>query len=313
MDQNLRKRLEKQHYAIVGNHSGVKLCHWLKQSLIHKRHCYKQDFYGIQSHRCLQMTPAINHCTHSCLFCWRYQGFTENYFQKADDPNLILQESINAQQQLITGFKGDDRCNINKWNEANHPNMVACSLSGEPTLYPHLGDFFEACHRKKMTTFLVTNGTTPEILEKLDPLPKQLYVSLVSPNKDVYKKLCNPFIKDGWNKINQTLELLSSLETRTVIRHTLIKKWNMNEKFITDYASLIKKATPHFIEPKGFVLVGDSRKRLTLSNMPSHEDIQEFSKKLAQQVGYERINEKPKSRVVLLSSNEREAKIIKQD
>ena len=87
MEKSLQRRLEKQQYGIVGNHSAVKLCHCMKQSILHKRHCYKQDFYGIQSHRCLQMTPAINHCNHSCLFCWRYQGFTEHIIEKPDNPN----------------------------------------------------------------------------------------------------------------------------------------------------------------------------------------------------------------------------------
>jgi wyosine [tRNA(Phe)-imidazoG37] synthetase (radical SAM superfamily) len=33
------------------------------------------EFYGIRSHRCLQMTPVVDQCTHNCLFCWRVQGF----------------------------------------------------------------------------------------------------------------------------------------------------------------------------------------------------------------------------------------------
>ena len=77
MRSELKKILEKQHYAIIGNHSGVKLCHWMRQSLIYGRECYKQSFYGIDSHRCLQMTPTVNHCNHMCLFCWRHQEFNE--------------------------------------------------------------------------------------------------------------------------------------------------------------------------------------------------------------------------------------------
>ena len=285
MNENLRRRLEKQHYAIVGQHSGVKLCHWMKQSLLHNRHCYKQDFYGIESHRCLQMTPTINQCNHSCLFCWRYQGFTEQQLASSDDPSIILEEAIEAQRKLITGFKGDHRCNLQKWKEAHHPNMVACSLSGEPTLYPYLGDFLEQCHKKGMTTFLVTNGTTPEILESLDPLPTQLYISIVAPTKEIYKKLCSPTIPDGWTKINKTLELLPSLNTRTVIRHTLVQGWNMSEDYVKLYSNMIHKAQPDFIEPKGYVFVGSSRMRMTLDNMPAHEQIQQFSKQLANKIG----------------------------
>ena len=311
MKIDLRRILEKQHYAIVGEHSGVKLCHWMRQSLLFNRECYKQIFYGIESHRCLQMTPAINQCTHMCLFCWRYQGFTEKEITEIDEPKYILDKSIEAQRRLITGFKGDTRCNQTKWKEANEPNMVACSLSGEPTLYARLGEFFEECHKRNMTTFLVTNGTNPEILKDLDPLPKQLYVSLAAPNKDVYKKICSPLISDGWERLNRTLELLPSLDTRKVIRHTLVHGWNMDEKYIKEYARLVDKASPLFVEPKGYVFVGSSRKRMNLSNMPSHNNVRNFGEKLAETLGYELTMEQPDSRVVLLTSNPKATRIVK--
>ena len=118
MKKEFHKILEKQHYGIVGNHSGVKICHWMRQSLLFNRECYKQTFYGIKSHRCLQMSPSINQCNHMCLFCWRHQGFTESEFNIIDDPEFILDKSIEAQKKLITGFKGDNRCDKNKWKEA---------------------------------------------------------------------------------------------------------------------------------------------------------------------------------------------------
>ena len=311
MQEEFKKILKKQHYAIVGNHSGVKLCHWMRQSLLFNRVCYKQDFYGIESHRCLQMTPSINQCNHMCLFCWRHQGFTEKNFNEIDDPKLILDESIKAQMKLITGFKGDNRCDQMKWKEANNPNMLACSLSGEPTLYPRLGEFFEECHKRKITTFLVTNGTNPEALENLNPLPKQLYVSIVAPNKKIYEKICSPLISNGWDKINQTLELLPSLKTRTVIRHTLVKGWNMDEKLIKEYAKLDSKANPLFIEPKGYVFVGYSRKRMNISNMPSYENVKDFSDKLNEELGYNFLMGKSDSRVVLLSKSLKPARFDK--
>jgi tRNA wybutosine-synthesizing protein 1 len=247
-----------------------------------------------------------------CLFCWRHQGFTEKEFTDVDDPIDILEGSIEAQRRLITGFKGDSRCDQKKWKEANNPNMVACSLSGEPTLYPRLGEFFEECHKRDMTTFLVTNGTNPKALEKMDPLPKQLYVSIVAPNKDVYKKICSPLIPDGWEKIMKTLELLPSLDTRIVIRHTLVQGWNMEDKYIKDYSKLDKIASPMFIEPKGYVFVGYSRKRMNLSNMPSHDNIRDFAGKLADSLGYDFAMEKPKSRVVLLSRDQKVVTFDKQ-
>ena len=154
-----------------------------------------------------------------------------------------------------------------------------------------------------MTTFLVTNGTNPKVLENLDPLPKQLYVSIVAPNKDIYTKLCAPLINDGWDRIIKTLELLPSLNTRTVIRHTLVAKWNMDLKYTKEYAKLDSIASPLYIEPKGYVFVGGSRQRMNLSNMPTHERVLNFGKKLADELGYKIAMEKSDSRVVLLSKD----------
>ncbi|MBN1159983.1 MAG: 4-demethylwyosine synthase TYW1, partial [Candidatus Diapherotrites archaeon] len=64
------EKLEKQQYRVVGNHSVVKICEWCKKSLRGEGVCYKQKFYGIKSHRCLQMSPALL-CDQRCLFCWR--------------------------------------------------------------------------------------------------------------------------------------------------------------------------------------------------------------------------------------------------
>ncbi len=110
-------------------------------------------------------------------------------------------------------------------------------------------------------------------------------------------------ISDGWNKINQTLELIPSLSTRTVIRHTLVQNWNMDLKYIKDYSKLDEKAQPMYIEPKGYVFVGYSRRRMTLSNMPSHKSVNEFGNALADTLGYNLIMEKKDSRVVLLSKD----------
>jgi tRNA wybutosine-synthesizing protein 1 len=248
------------------------------------------------------MTPTISHCTQMCLFCWRFQDFTEKELHEIDEPEYILDQAIIAQQKLITGFKGDPRCDQKKWKEANQPNMLACSLSGEPTLYPKLGEFFDVCHRRGITTFLVTNGTNPEALATLDPLPRQLYVSLVAPTQDVYKRLCVPLIPHGWEKIQQTLALLPSLNTRTVIRHTLIHGWNMDDQHVNAFAKLDALASPTFIEPKGYVFVGSSRTRLHFSNMPTHDLIKSFGQKLAGQLGYSLLKEKPDSFVVLLGT-----------
>ncbi|MFO7618979.1 MAG: 4-demethylwyosine synthase TYW1 [Thermoplasmata archaeon] len=307
MDSSIKAILEKQHYHIVGEHSGVKLCHWLGEKLLRSRPCYKESFYGIESHRCLQMSPAVNNCTQSCLFCWRYQGLLETTIPQEDEPEEILQGAIEGQRKLTTGYKGDPRCSPERWAETQDPTNVAISLSGEPTMYSRLGEFIEACHKRGMTTFLVTNGTMPEVLENLDPLPRQLYVTVAAPTEEIYKKLCVPLLKDGWQRLNRTLELLRSLDTRTVVRHTLVDGWNIGwEK---EYARLDNLADPLFIEPKGYVFVGYSRERMHNTNMPSQQRVMQFSERLATETGRTILAEQSPSRVVLLGTDKSKMKI----
>ena len=244
------------------------------------------------------MSPAVNNCTQNCLFCWRFQGFNEVYLREVDEPEFIVEESIKQQRRLLTGYKGEPRVPKEKWEEAMEPRHVAISLIGEPTLYPRLGELIEEYHKRGFTTFLVTNGTMPEVLENLDPLPTQLYVTVAAPNEEIYKKLLVPLIKNGWDRLKRTLELLPSLDTRKVIRHTLVKGWSMN--YVEEYAKLDLMAEPHFIEPKAYVFVGYSRERLSIENMPSHDEIKEFASKLSELTGYRYEDEREDSRVVLL-------------
>ena len=297
MDQGYRDLLIKQQYRLYNDHSAVKLCHWMKESMLHERHCYKQDFYGIRSHRCLQMTPAINECSHRCTFCWRVQ---EHDFEVRDwaEPKEMLDNLIAQQRKLVSGFKGDPRCDRKMFEEANNPDQVAISLAGEPITYPYLSDFLKECHSRGMTTFMVTNGTYPERLEELDVLPMQLYVTVAAPNPEVYRRVCRPKISDGWERIMRTLELLPSLDTRTVIRHTLVK--NENFGWLDEYAALDRIADPDLVEPKGYVFVGGSRTRLSIDCMPSFAEIKDFSRQLGDRIGMQIINEREDSRVVLL-------------
>jgi len=298
LDSRAKEHLERQQYRIIGGVGAVKLCHWMRQKLIYGRPCYKEEFYGIESHRCLQMTPAVNVCNFRCLFCWRYHGMTGFEGSGYPEPEQLLEKCLEEQKLLVSGFRGDLRCDPKLWEEARRPNQVAISLSGEPTLYPKLGEFIELCKRKGMTTFLVTNGSVPKALVELSPLPTQLYVTVAAPTKEVFERLCVPQFPRAWDNLMETLELLPSLSTRTVIRHTLVKDWNLGWE--DEYAKLDSIAQPLFIEPKGYVFVGDSRTRMTADNMPSHSSVREFSKRLAERLSLEILREREDSRVVLV-------------
>ena len=143
MKDSKKDILKKHGYILTGEESGVKLCHWVSEKLISGRSCYKEDFYGIECHRCLQMSPAVDVCNQKCLFCWRYQDYDNRLDVEFDEPEKIVERSIEAQKKLVSGFRGDDRCSEDMWKEAREPNQVAISLAGEPSMYPYLGDLIE--------------------------------------------------------------------------------------------------------------------------------------------------------------------------
>ncbi|HVL87927.1 MAG TPA: 4-demethylwyosine synthase TYW1 [Candidatus Thermoplasmatota archaeon] len=300
MDDELRKVLEHQQYGVVGNHSAVKVCKWTKEQLAAGRGCYKNTFYGIQSHRCLQMTPMATYCNKTCLYCWRYQGWERQVEGPFDEPRFVLDESIRQQNLLLTGAKGDSRVSPARWLESQSPKHVAISLTGEPTFYPYLSGFLAECHARGITTYLVTNGTTPEVLAKLDPPPTQLYVSFDSPDEVTFHRLGVPTTPRAWEKLNETLRMLPALRarSRTVVRHTVIKGWNAHAA--GTFARMDARAQPDFIECKAYEYVGYSRERMTWDNVPLHEEVLAFAQTIRAALGYELAGERRDSRVVLL-------------
>ena len=304
----LQMTLKSQKYQLVGNHSAVKKCRWLHNRLTENRACYKQKFYGIQTHRCLQMTPAIGYCTMQCQFCWRVQpgdlkmSWEETKLPLMDEPEMIVDESIIAHRKILSGYKSHANLDLKIYNEALNPKHAAISLDGEPTLYPRLSILLEVFHQRGFTTFLVTNGTIPKALENMKE-PSQLYISVCGPNENIFKEVCRPQLPNLWSNVIRTLDLLPTLSCPTVLRLTLVRGLNMLDP--KGYAHLIKRANPTYVEPKGYVYVGPSRRRLSFENMPTHEEIRSFSKDLANETGYNLIDECPESRVVLMSRLEK--------
>ena len=294
-------KLEYSGYRFVGEHghAATKICHWTRKSMVNEGVCYKEKFYGVQSHRCLQMSPAVPFCNQKCSFCWRDLSQTRVEWEgEYDDPKTIIEGAIKAQNNLLCGFGGNKKADMKKLEESKRPTNAAISLAGEPTLYPEIDELLAEFHRQDFTTFLVSNGMHWEKLGSLDNEPTQLYVSLDAPNEKVYKELCNPQINDAWSKLNKTLELMNSFDSRTAIRITSVKGKNMIST--DEYAELINKANPKYVEVKAYMFVGFSRKRLSLDNMPSHQEVSDFAQEIADKTGRELTKESEVSRVVLL-------------
>ena len=307
----LYDRMIKQKYHFVGQHSVVKKCYWNHAALTQGRFCYKCKFYGIESHRCIQMSPTAFWCWNACLHCWRLRPqdvgieWDETRMPVADDPKLIVDGIIKEYRRIVSGYKGHPRVDPKLLEEAMNPKHVAISLTGEPTLYPLLGDLIKEIHQRGMTTFLVTRGVRPDVLANLDEEPSQLYISIEAWDKKSYNYFTRPLVPRAWELTLETLEMLPSFSSPTVIRVTHVKGFNDTPEAIRGLAKLIELAQPTYIEVKAYMHVGASRERLTRDNMPTHEEVLQLASRLSEITGYPIRSESRPSRVVLLSRLEK--------
>ncbi|MEM0384811.1 MAG: 4-demethylwyosine synthase TYW1 [Candidatus Caldarchaeum sp.] len=299
----LAQKFEQAGYRVVGRHSAVKVCHWTKSALRGGKLCYK-SWYGIDSHRCIQMTPSVQYCNMMCVFCWRFHTLNrvQPFDGEWDDPRQVLDKVVEEHKQLLSGFGGNPKVSKVRFEEAMQPKHMAISLDGEPTVYPYLAELIAEATRRGMTTFLVSNGTMPERLEELleKAQPTSLYISLYGPDKETHLRASKPLIPDSWERLLKSLELMGRFSCRKVIRLTLVKHVNMHSP--EKYSELIKTASPDFVECKGYTHVGESQKRLKRENMPTLEDLRLFAEELGRLLAYTKVVEDDVSRVVLLAN-----------
>jgi tRNA wybutosine-synthesizing protein 1 len=300
LSKEIKEKMEKQQYRIVGEHSAVKICGWTKNMLRGKGSCYKHKFYGIKSNQCMQLTTSFS-CANRCLLCWRdYKApVTKKWQGKIDEPEFILKGSLEEQKKLLSGFKGFADVKMDLFKESAEVKHAALSLTGEPIIYPKINEFIELLNKKCISTFLVTNGQYSEAIKKLKPVT-QLYLSMDAPNKKLMKKIDVPLFNDYWIRFEKSLKEIKKKKHRTCIRITLVK--GINDFEPENYAKLIKKADPDFIEVKAYMFVGESRKRLKQENMPLHLEVKEFTEKIGKELKeYTMVSEHKPSRVVMLA------------
>ena len=232
---------------------------------------------------------------------------------EAEDVNKLISEFITTEAEIKTAFK-----------EAMNPKHAAISLSGEPTLYPEIGNLVNEFRKRDMSTFIVTNGTRPDVLKKLQAdgqLPTQLYVSLIAPNRKKYLQVSRTLIKNGWENLMETMALLPSLPCRTVGRITCVKYVNMTSDLVPEYVNILKEHTPHFIDLKGFTIEASALEmknrfggdRELKEYRPTFEDLLEFAQALEKQGGFEIISMHEKSVDILLRGSWPKNKSIKID
>jgi len=300
ISKEAKQDLVKQQYRLVGEHTAVKPCGWTKNMIRGKGGCYKLKFYGIMSNQCLQMTTSIS-CANRCIFCWRgYKApVSKEWNWDVDNPQMILNKSIEEHHKLLVGFKGSAKADPKMYEKSLEVKHVALSLTGEPLIYPKINQLIDLFHQQCISTFLVTNGQYPEAIKNLKPIT-QFYLSVDAPTKEMLQEVDKPLFTDYWERMLKSLQYLKEKKQRTSIRVTVIK--DINDILPQKWAGLINLGSPDFIEIKSYMHIGLSTQRLKRENMPLHEDIIEFSKKVVKHLpDYEIMSEHIPSRVVLLA------------
>ena len=272
--------LTKQGYAIIGSHSGIKICRWTKSALRGRGSCYKFSFYGIKSHLCMETTPSLS-CSNKCVFCWRHGtnpvGTTWRW--KVDPPDMIFNGAKEAHLKKIKMMRGVPGVRAERFQEAMRIRHCALSLVGEPIFYPHINEFLRLLHAERISSFLVCNAQHPEQLEALKTVT-QLYVSIDASNKDSLRKVDRPLHRDFWERFQRCLAILKEkrFRMRTVYRLTLIKGFNIEDE-AEGYADLVEQGLPCFVEIKGVTYCGTSSSAgagLTMQNVPFYEEVVAF-------------------------------------
>ena len=111
IDDEVRERYLSAAYGIAGNHSGVQMCGWMRKALRGQGVCYKQKFYGVECHRCCQMSPALAWCQENCVFCWRPMEWMRKISmgdEEVDSPEEIIEKTVEARKKVMSGVGGAD-------------------------------------------------------------------------------------------------------------------------------------------------------------------------------------------------------------
>ena len=272
--------LTKQGYTIIGSHSGVKICRWTKSALRGRGSCYKNSFYGIKSHLCMETTPSLS-CSNKCVFCWRHgtNPVSTTWRWQVDDPQMIFDGAKEGHYKKIKMLKGVPGVRAERFEEAMRIKHCALSLVGEPIFYPRINEFVGLLHGEGISSFLVCNAQHPDQLASLRRVT-QLYVSIDASNRDSLRRIDRPLHRDFWERFQKCLDILQEKRfmQRTVFRLTLVKGFNIEQE-VEGYADLVQKGLPCFVEVKGVTYCGTSSSAdagLTMQNVPFYGEVVTF-------------------------------------
>ncbi|MFS7900424.1 putative tRNA 4-demethylwyosine synthase (AdoMet-dependent) [Helianthus anomalus] len=202
----------------------------------------------------MEATPSLA-CANKCVFCWRHHTnpVGKSWQWKMDDPLMIVNTAIEEHKKMIKQMKGVPGVTAERLSEGLLPRHCALSLVGEPIMYPEINSLVDELHKRRISTFLVTNAQFPDKIVSLNPIT-QLYVSVDAATKENMKAIDRPLFGDFWERFIDSLKALRDKQQRTVYRLTLVKGWNTED--IDAYSSFFSIGNPDFVEIKGVTYCG---------------------------------------------------------
>ena len=282
----------------VGEHAMIALCPWTAHSISRNRPCYKQQFYGIPSHRCVQMSPWSLSCGHNCLHCWR-PPCGSNKAQEILPPEPLANAIVREHLALVAGFEGSNVSDLTRAHEAKNPSNVAMSLTGEASRYPYLDELIEIFKCKGFSTILVTAGAEERSFANLVHLPSMLYLSVLAYDEKSYERLCRP-IESTWKDWVAFCAVFSQLHTTRVLRVTLIKGLNDHDRAMDGFSKIVGICRPKFIEVRSYAPVGRAA-LIGRENILPFENIVEFCQEFCHSIDYRIAGINMNSGVLLLN------------
>jgi len=190
---------------------------------------------------------------------------------------MLIDNACENHYKMIKQMRGVPGVIPERFQEGFKIRHCALSLVGEPIIYPEINRFIDLLHDRNISSFMVTNAQFPDKIIILKPVT-QLYISVDAATKESMKAIDRPIFSDFWERFLESVDAISKKGQRTVFRLTLVKGWNMEE--LQNYADLIKRGNPDFVEIKGVTFCGGKRSELTMKNVPWHEEVIRFANEL---------------------------------
>ena len=271
LSPEVASQLTDQGYRLVGTHSAVRLSRWTKTQLRGRGACFKRTFYGLNSYETLETSPALS-CSSNCVHCWKHPGCptAPQWTWAADDAKLLVENAIIQHTSLLNTMRDVRGVKPERLKQAQTVRHCDLSLVGEPLMYPNINSYIRHMHYRGISTWMYHTGIHPKELERLTTTT-QLVLSVCGPTRQLMNDIVQSVYDDFWERFQASLEIMARKPHRTSLRLIIIKNWTDGQ--FEDYANIIVRCKPDFIEVKSMIFCG---RTLSLASVPSHEDIINF-------------------------------------